>query len=72
MKKKFVLDGLDCANCAARMEEAIKKIEGVEEASVSFLTSKLIIEADEADMDRIVEQASAAIAKVHNGTRIVI
>lgn len=40
MKKKFKLQDLDCANCAAKMEEAIKKIDGVTDASVSFMTHR--------------------------------
>ena len=47
MKKKFKLTDLDCANCAAKMEDAIRKIEGVENASVSFMTQKMTIEAAE-------------------------
>ena len=43
MKKKINLQDLDCANCAAKMEEAIKKIDGVKDASVSFMTKKLVI-----------------------------
>ena len=46
MKKKFKLQDLDCANCAAKMEEAIKKIDGVTDASVSFMTQKLVLEAE--------------------------
>ena len=42
MKKKFKLIDLDCANCAAKMEDAIKKIDGVEDANVSFMTQKMI------------------------------
>lgn len=45
MKKKFKLIDLDCANCAAKMEDAIKKIEGVEDATVSFMTQKMTITA---------------------------
>ena len=41
MKKKFKLQDLDCANCAAKMEEAIKKIDGVNDASVSFMMQKI-------------------------------
>ena len=41
MKKKFKLEDLDCANCAAKMEEAIKKIPGVNDANVSFMTQKM-------------------------------
>ena len=47
MKKKFKLQDLDCANCAAKMEEAIKKIEGVSDATVSFMTQKMTIEAQQ-------------------------
>ena len=59
MKKKFKLTDLDCANCAAKMEAAIKKIEGVTDANVSFMMQKMTIEADddrfEAIMDQVVE-----------------
>ena len=53
MKKIYKLEELDCANCAAKMEAAINKIEGVEKASVSFMTQKLIIEAEEADLIKL-------------------
>lgn len=57
MKKTFKMQDLDCANCAAKMENAIRKIAGVQSASVNFMTQKLIIEADEADFSRIVQEA---------------
>ena len=44
MKKKFKMENLDCANCAAKMETAINKIAGVKEATVSFMTQRLVIE----------------------------
>ena len=47
MKKKFKLQDLDCANCAAKMEDLIKKIDGVNGASVSFMTQKMIVEFEE-------------------------
>lgn len=47
MKKRYNLRDLDCANCAAKMENAIRRIDGVRDASVSFLTQKLTLEADE-------------------------
>ena len=56
MKKKFKLTDLDCANCAAKMEDAIRKIEGVENASVSFMTQKMTIEAAEDQFDRIMQE----------------
>ena len=48
MKKRYNLVDLDCANCAAKMEEAIKKIDGVNTATVSFLTQKMTVDADDA------------------------
>ena len=64
MKKKFKLTGLDCANCAAKMEDAIRKIEGVENASVSFMTQKMTIEAAEDQFDRIMQEVVAVCKKV--------
>jgi len=54
MKKKYKVEHMDCANCAAKMEALIQKIEGVEEATLSFMTQKLIIEAVEEDHERII------------------
>lgn len=64
MCKVYKLENLDCANCAAKMEDAIKKIEGVQNASMRFMTQKLVIEADEANMDAIVEQAVQVCKKI--------
>ena len=64
MKKKFKLQDLDCANCAAKMEDAIKKIDGVTDASVSFMTQKMMIEADDDVFDEVVKTAIDCIAKV--------
>ena len=72
MKKKFKMQDLDCANCAAKMEEAIKKIEGVEDATVSFMMQKLTIEADEARMDEIMEQVVAVCKKVEPDCKIIL
>lgn len=47
MKKIFKLEDLDCANCAAKMEDAIRKIEGVDAVSVNFLSQKLTLEASD-------------------------
>ena len=64
MKKTFKMIDLDCANCAAKMEAAIKKIDGVEDATVSFMTQKLTIQADDARFDAIVQEAVKACKKV--------
>ena len=63
MKKKFKLQDLDCANCAAKMEEAIKKIEGVNDASMSFMTQKLTIDAADDRFDAIMDGVEKVCAK---------
>ena len=63
MKKHYKFE-IDCANCAAKVEEAIKKIDGVSDASVSFLTQKMTIDADEARFDDIMRQVVAVCKKV--------
>lgn len=57
MKKKFDMIDLDCAHCAAKMEEGIRKIDGVLSAQVNFMAQKLTLEADDADFDRILKEA---------------
>lgn len=64
MKKILRLEGLDCANCAAKMEDGLKKIAGVEEASVSFMTQKVTLVASDEYMESILEQAKKVIKKV--------
>ena len=72
MKKTFKLEDLDCANCAAKMEAAINKLEGVEKATVSFMTQKLSIEADEAVFDDVVQAAVKCIAQVEPDCRVIL
>ncbi len=72
MKKTFKLEELDCAHCAAKMETAISKIDGVIEAKITFMTQKLSIEADEKDFDRILSEAQKAVKKVEPDCRIII
>ena len=56
MKVKFKIKGLDCANCAAELERAIQKVEGISEASISFITEKLIIECKEQEKEEIIDK----------------
>ena len=72
MKKTFKMIDLDCANCAAKMEAAIKKIDGVEDATVSFMTQTLTIQADDARFDAIVQEAVKACKKVEPDCEIVV
>ena len=64
MKKKFKLQDLDCANCAAKMEDAIKKIDGVNDASVSFMTQKMSIDADDERFEAIMDEVVKVCKKV--------
>ena len=64
MKKKFKLTDLDCANCAAKMEDAIKKLDGVNDASVSFMLQKMTIDADDARFDEIMKEVVEVCKKV--------
>lgn len=64
MKKRYTLTDLDCANCAAKMESAIKKIDGVHNATVSFMTQKLTIDADDLRFDDIMRDVVAVCKKV--------
>lgn len=72
MKKKFKLEDLDCANCAAKMEEAIKKINGVNDASVSFLAQKMTIDAVDEKFDEIMKEVVAICAKVEPDCKILL
>ena len=64
MKKYFRMQDLDCANCAAKMEAAIRKIHGVQDASVNFMAQKLMLEADEEQFEEIMKAVVQACRKV--------
>ena len=67
MKKKFKMEELDCANCAAKMEALIKKIPGVQDANMNFMTQKLTLEADDDRFDEILAEAQKCCDKVDKG-----
>ena len=64
MKKTFKLIDLDCANCARKMEEAINKLDGVNAATVSFMTQKMTIDADDSRFDAIMKDVVKCIRRV--------
>ena len=64
MKKVYQLEDLDCANCAAKMERAIAKIEGVSSVSVSFIAQRLSIEAEEEQFEEIMDKVVKVCRKV--------
>ena len=63
MQKKFKIE-VDCANCAAKIEAAVKKIPGVNNASVSFMSQKMLLDADDARFDAIVKEAATTAKKI--------
>ena len=72
MKKTFSMSNLDCANCAAKMEKAILKIDGVTSATVSFFSQKLVLEADDDKWDAVVREVCAAVKKVDADCSVIV
>lgn len=67
MKIKYMLEGLDCANCAAKIENAVSKIEGVNEATVSFMTTKMTLEVDN---EAILEEVEKVVRKIESDVNL--
>lgn len=72
MKKVFELIDLDCAHCAARMEDGIRKLAGVSAVSVNFLTQKLTLEANDDVFDKVLKQAVKICRKIEPDCTVVI
>ena len=72
MKKRFKLIDLDCANCAAKMEDAIKKLPGVYDANVSFLSQKLTLDAEDARFDEVLAEVVRVCRKVEPDCTVVV
>lgn len=71
MKKVFKLQDLDCANCAAKMEAAGLKVEGVKSLSINFLTQKMKLEADDDRFEEVLEEVVKVMKKVEPDCSIV-
>ena len=71
MQKKFNIE-VDCANCAAKIETAVKALPGVQNASVSFMAQKMTIEGDDARFDEIVKEAVRVCKKVEPDCEILV
>lgn len=72
MKKVFKLEDLDCANCAAKMERAIAKIDGVDSATVSFMSQKMTIVADDARFDDIMKEVAKICKKIEPDCKVIV
>ena len=64
MKKSIKLSGIDCANCAAKMEQAVRGIDGVNAVSVNFMTQKMTLEAEDSRFAAVLEAAKKLIGKI--------
>ncbi len=72
MTKTFLLEDLDCANCARKMEDAIRQIDGVTEIHVNFLTQKMVLTAEDARFDKILKEAVRCISRVEPDCRVIL
>ena len=72
MKKVYKLKDLDCANCAAKMEDGIKKLPGVTNASVNFMLQKMTIESDTDDFDALMKEVAKICSKIEPDCKIIM
>ncbi len=72
MTKIFRLQDLDCANCAAKMENCIKKIDAINHVSVNYLTQKMMIDADDAEFDNAMQQVVKVCKKIEPDCKIML
>lgn len=66
------MEDLDCANCARKMEDAIKKIDGVKDAKVNFIMQKFTLEAEDDKFDAVLQEAVKVCKKVEPDCRIIV
>lgn len=71
MRKVFKLDEIDCAVCAGKLEDAIKKLDGVQDAKINFLTQKLTLEAADEDFDAVLGAVVKLTAEVEPDCEIL-
>ena len=64
MKKIFKLEKVDCANCASELERAIQKLEGVNNVTVNFMTTKMNLDLDDKNSDITIEEIKKLINKI--------
>ena len=72
MKKVIAMQDLDCANCAAKMEQSIKKIDGVTSVTINFMTQKMILEVADGSFDEVIAKIKAEIKKIEPDCKLKI
>ena len=71
MKKVFKLEGLDCAHCAAKIEEKVSKLEGVKSVVINFMTTKMTIESVDENIADVVEKVKKLINEVEPDVNMI-
>ena len=71
MKKKLKMTNLDCANCAMKMQEAISKLDGVNDVQINFMFQKMTIDADDERFDEIIKLAESECKKFEKNVSIL-
>lgn len=71
MKKAYKLSELDCANCAAKMEDLISKIDGVKGCRIGFMTQKMTLDVEDGRLDEILPEVEKAIKTIDKNTDII-
>lgn len=71
MKKVFKITGIDCANCALKIEDKIKKLENINDVSINFLTEKFTLDAKDEEFSNILEKSKNIIKKIEPDAEIL-
>lgn len=72
MKRVFKMQDLDCANCAAKIENGISKLEGVDQVNVNFIAQKMTLSAVDDKFEMILEEAQRIVKKIEPDCRIIV
>lgn len=72
MRKVFRLQDLDCANCARKMEDGIRKLDGVLDVSVNFIAQRMTLEAEDADFEKVLQAAIKTIRRIEPDCRVIL
>ena len=72
MTKTYILEDLDCAHCAAKIEEAVAKLEGVTKSSVALLTQKLVVEIADAKAEKLTKEVKKIVKKIEPDVTVTV
>ncbi len=72
MKRIYTLDEIDCANCAAKLETALSKVDGVKNVSINFFSQKMTLEADDNEFDGVLKSVISLVKKLEPDCKVVL